>query len=238
MTNTRNTNLSPEALAAKKKRRAQEYYQASKKKESSSEMVQNLAPRIAAFVLVLFSVATTGMLIMESAQFYGLGKTHLFTGDNIAKAVLMELSLIFLVSLTPKKLYMKVAASILTVVVFLFVTFSFSYNILNSNVTTSGKITIINSNISDLEAQLKATKESVDKYKTLGWNKNYKKAQEKTDEISNLLRAERGKLASASNISFSLLKVDIYLRIGYRVVFQLINMILVFIVRRKYLRHL
>jgi len=208
------TLLTPEELKKWKK---------AKFKRQAKRFLRSISIRSSLYFILLATI--TVFLVTEAVPFYAVGA---ITTGTWVKAMLTEVSFIFLSGYRTKGMLEMALVSILRGCMFCLMLF-----VITSEVTLEGtkdlsKIDNIASMIERLETQITTTEVDIERYRNINWPKNMTKSIRKREGLEEQIQVlkERQEKEGASKEVASILEYKIYGKAAFRLILMFITVLI------------
>ena len=208
------TLLTPEELAKWKK---------AKFRRQVRRLISSISIRSSLYFILLATI--TGFLVSEAVPFYAMGA---ITAKTWVKAILTEISFIFLSGYRAEGRLEMASVSILRACMFCLMLF-----VITSEVTLEGakdlsKISNIASRIERLEKQISKTEIDIKRFKEMKWPKNMTQSIRKREGLEEQVQElkERQEKEGASEGVASILQYKIYGKAAFRLILMFITVLI------------
>jgi hypothetical protein len=177
------------------------------------------------FFYLSFMLSIVAFLVSEAVTFYSVDGVVTF--KTYVKAILTELSFIFLSGYVAENKYAKVLAKGLLVGVFGLMLFVISAETLKKGTYGSEESKIIAEQIITLEQQIKEKEELIKYYVSIGWPRNATSTRLEKDKLVNdLLELKKQQSLGKNTEVTTIEKYKSYGKAFFRVILLLINMLI------------
>ena len=208
------TVLTPEALERWKRKRL---------RRALHRLISRASWR-SAFMLLMM-VFVTSFLVMEAASFYMVASAT--AAYAYAKAILTELSFLFLSAYRASSRLELGVASMLRASIFVLMVFVISSDVIKTGVKSTTEISRISEKIALLEEQIKEKDTAIDFYRRKGWGVNMRKQLDEKDKlVAELLKLKQEQIEGKSHEVADQIRYQTWARAVFRVILVLLNMLI------------